>query len=75
MSGTTRIVLLTADGIGTKATTRAVGKDKTVVWGAGSSASCNEGITALTCDKPRPAPPLPAETVDRDGADQLSAAL
>jgi hypothetical protein len=37
-----RIVLLTADGKGTNAITKAVGKDKTVVW-RWRSASCTKG--------------------------------
>jgi hypothetical protein len=61
-----RIVLLTADGIGTNAVTRAGGKDKTVVW-RWHERSIHEGIAELTRDKTRPSwiPPLPAETVDR----------
>ncbi len=61
-----RIVLLTADGLGTNAITRAVGKDKTVVW-RGQERFMHEGIAGLTRDKTRPSriPPLPAATVDR----------
>ncbi len=61
-----RIVLLTADGLGTNAITRAVGKDKTVVW-RGQERFMHEGIAGLTRDKTRPSriPPLPAAIVDR----------
>jgi transposase len=61
-----RIVLLTADGIGTNAITRAVGKDKTVVW-RWQERFMQEGVAGSTRDKTRPSriPPLPAETVDR----------
>src|SRR6516162_8776045 len=38
-----RIIVLTADGKGTTAITRAVGKGKTVVWRCGRSASCKRG--------------------------------
>jgi hypothetical protein len=60
------IVLLTADGIGASAITRAVGKDKTVVWRR-QDRFMHEGIAGLTRDKTQPSriPPLPAETVDR----------
>jgi transposase len=61
-----RIVLLTADGTGTNSITRAVGKDKTVVW-RWQERFMHEGIEGLTRDKTRPSriTPLPAETVDR----------
>jgi transposase len=61
-----RIIVLTADGEGTTAITRAVGKGKTVVW-RWQERFMHEGIQGLTCDKTRPSriPPLPAETVDR----------
>jgi transposase len=61
-----RIVVLTADGEGTTAITRAVGKGKTVVW-RWQERFMHEGIEGLTRDKTRPSriPPLPAETVDR----------
>ena len=61
-----RIVLLTADGEGTTAITRAVGKGKTVVW-RWQERFMHEGVEGLTRDKTRPSriPPLPAETVDR----------
>jgi transposase len=61
-----RIIVLTADGEGTTAITRAVGKGKTVVW-RWQERFMHEGIEGLTRDKTRPSriPPLPAETVDR----------
>jgi hypothetical protein len=61
-----RIVLLTADGQGTNAISRAVGKDKTVVW-RGQERFMHEGVAGLIRDKTRPSrlPPLPAEMVDR----------
>ena len=61
-----RIVLLTADGQGTNAITRAIGKDKTVVW-RWQERCMYAGVAGLTRDKTRPSriPPLPAETVDR----------
>ena len=61
-----RIIVLTADGAGTTAIMRAVGKGKTVVW-RWQERFMHEGIAGLTRDKTRPSriPPLPAETVDR----------
>jgi len=61
-----RIVLLTADGRGTNAITRALGKDKTVVW-RWQERFMREGVAGLTRDKTRPSriPPLPTPTVDR----------
>src|SRR5277367_6694476 len=61
-----RIVLLTADGHGTTALMRAVGKGKTVVW-RWQERFMQEGVEGLTRDKTRPSriPPLPAETVGR----------
>ena len=61
-----RIVVLTADGEGTIAITRAVGKGKTVVW-RWQERFMREGVEGLTRDKTRPSrlPPLPAATVDR----------
>ena len=61
-----RIVLLTADGRGTNAITRAIGKDKTVVW-RWQERFMQEGVAGLTRDKTRPSriPPLPAASVDR----------
>ncbi len=60
-----RIVLLTADGQGTTAVMRAVGKGKTVVW-RWQERFMHEGVDGLTRDKTRPSriPPLPAATVD-----------
>ena len=61
-----RIIVLTADGAGTTAITRAVGKGKTVVW-RWQERFMHEGVEGLTRDKTRPSriPPLPAGTVDR----------
>jgi hypothetical protein len=61
-----RIVLLTADGQGTNAIARAVGKDKTVVW-RWQERFMQAGVAGLVRDKTRPSriPPLPAATVDR----------
>ena len=61
-----RIVLLTADGQGTNAIARAIGKDKTVVW-RWQERFMREGVAGLTRDKTRPSriPPLPSATVDR----------
>src|SRR6266851_8317937 len=61
-----RIILLTAEGAGTVAIMRAVGKDKRAVW-RWQERFMHEGIAGLTRDRTRPSriPPLPAETVDR----------
>ena len=61
-----RIIVLTADGKGTTAITRAVGKGKTVVW-RWQERFMHEGVEGLTRDKTRPSriPPLPAATIDR----------
>jgi transposase len=61
-----RIVVLSADGAGTTAITRAVGKGKTVVW-RWQERFMHEGVAGLIRDKTRPSriPPLPAATVDR----------
>src|SRR5437870_6962981 len=61
-----RIIVLTADGNGTSALTRAVGKGKTVVW-RWQERFVHEGVEGLTRDKTRPSriPPLPIETIDR----------
>ena len=48
-----RIIVLTADGEGTTAITRAVGKGKTVVW-RWQERFMHEGIAGLTRDKTRP---------------------
>jgi hypothetical protein len=60
------IIVLTADGVGTTALTRAVGKGRTVVW-RWQERFMHEGVEGLTCDKTRPSriPALPAATVDR----------
>ncbi len=56
-----RIIILTADGEGTTAVMRAVGKGKTVVW-RWQERFMQEGVEGLTHDKTRPSriPPLPA---------------
>jgi transposase len=61
-----RIIVLTAEGEGTTAVMRAVGKGKTVVW-RWQERFMQEGVAGLTRDKTRPSriPPLPAATVDR----------
>jgi len=61
-----RIVLLSADCLGTMAIMRAVGKGKTVVW-RWQQRFMEEGVAGLTRDKTRPSriAPLPAATVDR----------
>jgi len=48
-----RIIVLTADGNGTSAITRAVGKGKTVVW-RWQERFMHEGVEGLTRDKPGP---------------------
>ena len=57
-----RIIVLTADGAGTTAITRAVGKGETVVW-RWQERFMHQGVEGLTRDKTRPSciPPLPAE--------------
>jgi hypothetical protein len=61
-----QIVLLSADGIGTMAIMRTIGKGKTVVW-RWQERFMYEGVAGLTRDKTRPSriAPLPAEMVDR----------
>ena len=61
-----RIIVLTADGEGTTAVMRAVGKGKTVVW-RWQERFMYEGVAGLTRDKTRPSriAPLPAATVDQ----------
>src|ERR1700687_3786294 len=61
-----RIILLSADGMGTVAIMRAVGKDKRAVW-RWQERFMHEGIAGLTRDRTRPSriPPLPDEIVDR----------
>jgi len=61
-----RIIVLTADGEGTTAITRAVGKGKTVVW-RWQERFMHEGVEGLTRDKTRPSriPPLSVESIDR----------
>ena len=61
-----RIIVLTAEGAGTAAIMRAVGKGKTVVW-RWQERFMHEGIAGLTREKTRPwrIPPLPAATIDR----------
>jgi transposase len=61
-----RIVLMTADGVGTNGIVQATGKDKTAVW-RWQERFMHEGVAGLLRDKTRPSriPPLPAETVER----------
>jgi transposase len=62
----TRIVLLTADGIGTNGITRATAKSKTCVW-RWQARFAEEGVDGLLRDKTRPAriPALDRAVVDR----------
>ena len=48
-----RIILLTADGLGTSAIMRAAGKSKTCVW-RWQERFCREGVDGLLRDKTRP---------------------
>jgi transposase len=61
-----RIILLTADGVGTNGIVRATGKDKTVVW-RWQERFMHEGVDGLLRDKTRPPgkAPLPPEAVAR----------
>ncbi len=74
-----RIILLTADGVGTNGIVRATGKDKTVVW-RWQERFMHEGVDGLLRDKTRPPgkPPLPPEAVarvvERTGTDPPAAA-
>ncbi|MFK5598214.1 helix-turn-helix domain-containing protein [Methylobacterium sp. HMF5984] len=65
-----RIVLLSADGLGTHAIMRAAGVSKTVVWRWQDRFS-QEGVDGLLRDKTRPAriPPLGPEVAARGGSD------
>ncbi len=74
-----RIILLTADGVGTNGIVRATGKDKTVVW-RWQERFMHEGVGGLLRDKTRlpGKPPLPPEAVarvvERTGTDPPAAA-
>jgi transposase len=61
-----RIILLTAQGVGTAAITRQTGKDKTCVW-RWQERFMHEGVAGLTRDKTRPSrvTPLAVSTIDR----------
>jgi transposase len=61
-----RIILLTADGLGTNAITRETHKDKTCVW-RWQERFMREGVAGLTRDKTRPSriQPLEREKIDR----------
>src|SRR3954466_1244773 len=61
-----RIVLATADGLGTGEIVRRTGKSKPCVWG-GEEGFVGGGVPALLRDKPRPSriPPLAQTTIDR----------
>ena len=57
-----RIILLTADGLGTNGIVRETAKDKTIVW-RWQEHFMHEGVDGLLRDKTRPPgkPPLPQE--------------
>ena len=61
-----RIVLLTADGVGTNAIMRATGKDKRCVW-RWQERFAEEGVDGLLHDKTRPSRvrPLGQEVIDK----------
>ena len=61
-----RIVLLSADGIGTNAIMRRTGKSKTCVW-RWQERFAEQGVDGLLRDKTRPSriPPLPPEVAER----------
>jgi transposase len=61
-----RIVLLSADGLGTNAIMRETGKSKTCVW-RWQERFAEQGVDGLLRDKTRPSriPPLPPEIVQR----------
>jgi transposase len=61
-----RIILLTADGLGTNGIVRETAKDKTIVW-RWQERFMHEGVDGLLRDKTRPPgkPPLPQEAVAR----------
>jgi transposase len=61
-----RIILLTAEGLGTNAITRETRKDKTCVW-RWQERFMHEGVVGLTRDKTRPSrvKPLEREKIDR----------
>ena len=61
-----RIILLTAQGVGTAAITRQTGKDKTCVW-RWQERFMHEGVAGLTRDKTRPSrvTPLAVSPIDR----------
>src|SRR6516165_330697 len=63
-----RIVLLSADGIGTMAIQRRTGKGKPTIW-RWQARFMAEGVDGLLHDATRPAgtPPLPAATIERVG--------
>src|SRR5260370_25650554 len=61
-----RIVLLTADGLGTATIMRRTGKSKSVVW-RWQERFMQAGVDGLLCDKTRPPriPPLAQPVIDR----------
>jgi transposase len=61
-----RIIMLTADGVGTNAIMAATGKDKTCVW-RWQERFMLEGADGLVRDKTRPSriPPVPLATIER----------
>ena len=61
-----RIIMLTADGVGTNGIVAAAGKDKTCVW-RWQGRFMQECVAGLVRDKTRPSriPPTPLATIDR----------
>src|ERR1700724_3864128 len=61
-----RIVLLSADGVGTMATRRQTGKGKPTIWRC-QARFMAEGVDGLLHEATRPAgkPPLPAAVIER----------
>jgi hypothetical protein len=61
-----RIILLTADGVGTTGIMAATGKDKTCAW-RWQARFMDEGVEGLVRDKTRPSriPPVPLATIER----------
>src|ERR1700751_5491305 len=66
MFGGARIILLTADGVGTSGIEREIGKDKTCVW-RWQERFMLEGVDGLLRDKTRPSrkPPLATSVIER----------
>src|ERR1700733_3900860 len=68
-----RIVLLSADGIGTMAIQRQTGKGKPTIW-RWQARFMAEGVDGLLHEATRPSrvPPLPAGALERGGGDDLA---